>query len=49
MVLSALSDQHRALFAWLGRQANIEFLERHEDEEVQLPLILLTARRLADD
>lgn len=48
-VLSALSGKHRVSLAWLGRQAIIEFLERHEGEEVQLPLILSTARRLADD
>ena len=48
-VLSALSGKHRVSLAWLGRQAIIEFLERHEDEEVQLPLMLSAARRSADD
>ena len=48
-VLSALSGKHRVSLAWLGRQAIIEFLERHEDEQVQLPLILSTVRRPADD
>lgn len=38
--LTALSDKHRVSLAWLGRQAIIEFLERHEDEELQLPLSL---------
>ena len=48
-VLSALSGKHRVSLAWLGRQAIIEFLERHEDEKVQLPLILSAASRPADD
>ncbi|MDE0055869.1 MAG: hypothetical protein OXH92_02465 [Bryobacterales bacterium] len=48
-VLSALSGKHRVSLAWLGRQAIIEFLERHEGEEVQLPLILSTARQSVDD
>ena len=46
-VLSALSGKHRVSLAWLGRQAIIEFLERHE-EEVQLPLILSSERRSED-
>ena len=48
-VLSALSGKHRVSLAWLGRQAIIEFLERHEEEEIQLPLMLSAARRSADD
>ena len=36
--LSALSDRHRVSLAWLGRQAIIEFLERRESEDLQLPL-----------
>ena len=43
--LAALSDKHRVSLAWLGRQALIEFLERHEDEELQLPLSLSSERR----
>jgi len=43
--LVALSDKHRVSLAWLGRQAIIEFLERHEDEELQLPLSLSSERR----
>lgn len=42
--LAALSDKHRVSLAWLGRQAIIEFLERHEDEELQLPLSLSSER-----
>ena len=42
--LSALSDRHRVSLAWLGRQAIIEFLERRESEDLQLPLILSSER-----
>ena len=42
--LSALSDKHRVSLAWLGRQAIIEFLERRESEDLQLPLILSSER-----
>ena len=38
--LSALSDKHRVSLAWLGRQTIIEFLERRESDDLQLPLIL---------
>ena len=44
-VLSALSGKHRVSLAWLGRQAIVEFLERYEDDELQLPLILSSERR----
>ena len=44
-VLSALSGKHRVSLAWLGRQAIIEFLERHEEDALQLPLILSSERR----
>lgn len=47
-VLSALSGKHRVSLAWLGRQAIIEFLERHEERELQLPLILSSERRSVD-
>ena len=43
--LSALSDKHRVSLAWLGRQAIREFLERHVDEGLQLPLSLSSERR----
>lgn len=42
--LSALSDKHRVSLAWLGREAIIEFLERTDKEEVQLPLNLSSGR-----
>lgn len=45
--LSALSEQHRVSLAWLGRQAIIEFLDRHEHEELQLPLTLSFENRRA--
>ena len=35
--LSVLADKHRIFLAWLGRRAIIEFLERTEQEELQLP------------
>ena len=45
--LAALSDKHRVSLAWLGRQAVIEFLERRESEDLQLPLNLSSERRPA--
>ena len=42
--LSTLSEKHRVSLAWLGRQAIIEFLERRESEDLQLPLILSSER-----
>ena len=45
--LSALSDKHRVSLAWLGRQAIIEFLERRERDDLQLPLNLSSERRPA--
>ena len=42
--LAALSDKHRVSLAWLGREAIIEFLERTDKEEVQLPLNLSSRR-----
>ena len=42
--LSALSDRHRVSLAWLVRQAVIEFLERRDNEDLQLPLILFSER-----
>ena len=47
-MLSALANKHRVSLAWLGRKAIIEFLERIEEEEKQLPLILSWERRSAD-
>ena len=45
--LSALSDKHRVSLAWLGREAIIEYLERCETEELQLPLNLSSEGRRA--
>lgn len=42
--LAALSDKHRVSMAWLSRQAIIEFLERYQNEELQLPLRLTPGR-----
>lgn len=38
--LSALAEKHRISLAWLGRQAVVEFLERHQDHGLQFPLTL---------
>lgn len=50
--LSALSEKHRVSLAWLGRQAIIEFLERHverhEKEGLQLPLDLSSEKHGAN-
>ena len=46
--LAALSDKHRVSLAWLGREAIIEFLERTDKEEVQLPLNLSSGRDRSD-
>ena len=43
--LSTLSDRHSISLAWLGRRAIIEFLERCEEENLQLPLNLSPERR----
>ena len=42
--LCALAEQHQISLAWLGRQAVAEFLERHQDRDLQLPLTLPSAR-----
>ena len=42
--LSALAEKYRVSLAWLGRQATIEFLERHAQDELQLPLRLSSER-----
>ena len=47
--LSAISEKHRVSLAWLGRQAIIEFLQRYENVELQLPLGLPLERRRAGE
>ena len=42
--LTAISQKHRVSLAWLGRKAMVEFLERFEQDESQLPLILAPER-----
>ena len=42
--LCALAEKHDISLAWLGRQAVAEFLERYQDRDLQLPLILSSAR-----
>ena len=44
--LVALADKHRVSMAWLGRQAILEFVEKHGEEQLGLPLRL--ARRTRD-
>ena len=39
--LQELSRKNRVSLAWLGRQAVVEFLERYQAEERQLPLQLI--------
>ena len=36
--LSALADKYDVSLSWLTRKAITDFLERHETEELQLPL-----------
>lgn len=36
--LSALSEKHRVGLSWLGREAITEFLSRHQQQDLQLPL-----------
>ena len=38
--LAALAEKYQISLAWLGRKAIAEFLERYQDQELQLPLIL---------
>lgn len=45
--LSALAEKYSVSLAWLGRRAIIEFLQRNEGEELQLPLNLVAERREA--
>ena len=42
--LLALADKHHISLAWLGRQAVVEFLQRHQDRELQLPLTMPSVR-----
>ena len=47
--LSAISEKHRVSLAWLGRQAIMEFLQRYQNVELQLPLGLPLERRQAGE
>ena len=38
--IAALAETSRVSKAWIGRQALIEFLKRHRDRDLQLPLDL---------
>ena len=38
--VAALAEKARVSRAWIGRQALIEFLERHREREIQFPLDL---------
>ena len=45
--LSALAEKYSVSLAWLGRRAIVEFLQRNEGDELQLPLNLIPERREA--
>ena len=36
--LSALAEKHNISMAWIGRKALLDFLERHRENPLQLPL-----------
>jgi len=36
--LAGLAEHHSLSMAWIGRQAIVEFLERHRGSALQLPL-----------
>jgi len=36
--LAALAERHNLSMAWIGRKAIIDFLGRHRDNPLQLPL-----------
>lgn len=42
--LLALAEKHHISLAWLGRQAIVEFLERYQSRELQLPLTMPAVR-----
>ncbi len=42
--LAAMAEKHRVSMAWLVRHAVTEFLERHQSEQLQLPLSLTGAQ-----
>ena len=46
--LAALAENARVSKAWIGRQALIEFLERHRVRDLQLPLDLARTSRRGD-
>lgn len=46
--LQTLAEKHRVSMAWLGRQAIIEFLDRHGGTDRQLPLELPSTKRTAN-
>ena len=43
--VSALAEEHRVSLAWLIRYAVSELLERHRDDQLQLPLELTAGSR----
>ena len=36
--LDAMADRHDVSLSWIGRQAVLEFLSRHKDQQLPLPL-----------
>jgi predicted transcriptional regulator len=38
--LGEMAEKHDVSFAWIGRQAVLEFLSRYKDQQLPLPLRL---------
>ncbi len=45
--LLAMANKHQVSLGWIGRQAILEFLDHHKDEQLQLPLKLTQRPRIA--
>ena len=43
--LSDLAEKHHISLAWIGRQAVLEFLERYQDRDLQLPFTMPSTSR----
>ena len=43
--LAALAKKHAVSMAWIGRQALLDFIEKHQNTPLQLPLTLVRERR----
>ena len=47
--LAGMADRYRVSMAWLSRQAIMEYLERHEVEDLQLPIRLRAVGKRGDE